>query len=143
MAETNLALVRRRDAAMALVAARKWSEARPLLRALVEIHGEKDLIGIFANVTKEAGRLDEAAKLYERYLAYAKDSGRSSLVADCFLQLGHLHKIRIDYPAAFKCFLNARNIEREDIEHDPEESEAEREILACLREIYPCFVFQG
>jgi tetratricopeptide (TPR) repeat protein len=135
-------VVRRRNAAMDLVHARKWDDARRDLRSLVMIDGEKDMIGVLANVTKEAGRLDEAEALYGCYLAYAKRSERPDLMADCQLQLGHLQKIKGRYSDALRHFLESRQIQRANGERDVDESAAEREIVACLREIYPCFIFQ-
>jgi tetratricopeptide (TPR) repeat protein len=132
---------RSRDAAMAFVAAGRWEEARGLLRSLVAIDGEKDLIGILANVTKETGRLDEAATLYAGYLRYAMSGGKAELVADCYRQLGHLHKIKGDYAAAADHFLHARKLERVNGADEQEDSGLDNEIFSCLREIYPCFAF--
>lgn len=132
---------RKREAAMRLVAARKWEDARGLLRSLVMIDGERDMIGILANVTKETGRLDDAEAHYGCYLNYARSCGKPELLQDGHLQLGHLHKIRDDHAAALRHYLSARKIERESGQGDPEDSELEREIVNCLREIYPCFVF--
>ncbi|MFT4115576.1 tetratricopeptide repeat protein [Bradyrhizobium sp.] len=136
-------VLRRREAAMACVAERKWEEARQLLRSLVALDGEKDLIGVLANVTKETGRLDEAEALYGGYLRYATNRSQLDLMADCHMQLGHLNKIKGDLGAALVNFLNARKARRASGDDDLETSEVQREILACLREIYPCFVFQG
>lgn len=133
----------RREAVLALVSSRKWEEARPLLRSLVAIDGEKDLIGILANVTKETGRLDEAEALYGCYLRYATAAAAPALVADCHMQFGHLHKIRGEYSKALSHLIEARDIERRADADDSDDSEVEREILVCLREIYPCFVFRG
>lgn len=144
MAQRNAGRVdvfRKKEAAMRLVAARKWQEARCLLRSLVMIEGERELIGILANVTKETGQLDEAEAHYECYLSYAKSSGKPELITDCHLQLGHLYKIKGEYTLALHHFLSARKIERASGQTDPEDSELEREIVACLREIYPCFLF--
>jgi tetratricopeptide (TPR) repeat protein len=138
----RIEVIRKRSQAMALVSAGKWDEARRLLRPLVALDGEDDLIGILANVTKEIGRLDEATTLYGSYLRYATTSGKQHLVADCHLQLGHLHKIRGELPIALTHFLAARKIERESEDADPAESGVGQEIIACLREIYPCFIFQ-
>lgn len=134
-------IFRKKEAAMRLVAARKWEDARGLLRSLVMIDGERDMIGILANVTKETGRLDDAEAHYDCYLNYAKSCGKPELLQDCHLQLGHLYKIRDDHAAALRHYLSARKVERENGLGDPEDSELEREIMSCLREIYPCFVF--
>lgn len=136
-------VVRRREAAMAYVSDRKWESARSLLQSLVMLDGEKELLGVLANVTKEVGRLDEASALYDRYLGYAADHDRLDLMADGHLQLGHLHKIKGDYSVALRHFLKARKIERAGGEINSDNSELEREIVMCLREIYPCFVFRG
>jgi tetratricopeptide (TPR) repeat protein len=136
-------VVRRREAAMGYVSDRKWENARSLLQSLVMLDGEKELLGILANVTKEVGRLDEASALYDRYLSYAAEHDRLDLMADGHLQLGHLHKITGEYSVALRHFLKARKIERANGEIDSDDSELEREIVMCLREIYPCFVFRG
>jgi tetratricopeptide (TPR) repeat protein len=135
-------ILRKREVAMAHVAERKWEEARRLLRSLVALDGEMELVGILANVTKETGRLDEAEALYGNYLRYAKSRGQPDLVADCHMQLGHLHKIKGDQSAALTHFIDARTSKRSHGDEDLEGSEVQREILSCLRETYPCFVFQ-
>lgn len=136
-------VVRRRETAMACVAAQNWEEARRLLRPLIALDGEKDLIGVLANVTKETGRLDEAEALYGGYLRYARNRDKPELVADCHMQLGHLHKIKGDLRAALTHFLDARKLRRAGGDDDPEGSDVQREILFCLRQTYPCFVFQN
>jgi tetratricopeptide (TPR) repeat protein len=135
--------IRKREAAFELVAARQWKTARLLLQSLITIDHEEDLIGILANVTKETGRLDEAEALYDCYLGYATKSGNQALIADCHIQLGHLHKINAHYSIGLTHWLRAREIQRADGSYELDGSEIEREIRFCLREIYPCFVFQG
>lgn len=135
-------VVRRREAAMACVDGEKWEDARRLLRPLIALDGEKDLIGVLANVTKETGRLDEAEALYGGYLRYARNRDKPELIADCHMQLGHLHKIKGDLHTALTHFLDARKTRRVAGDDELEGSDVQREILFCLRQTYPCFVFQ-
>ncbi|MFD9896900.1 tetratricopeptide repeat protein [Mesorhizobium sp. NPDC059025] len=126
-----------RQSALEMVTAGRWHEARDLLRELVG-SGETDLIAIFANVTKEAGDFSEALKLYEAYRSYAKAVEPNSLV-DVEIQVGHLYKAMHDFSAALRQYIRARTMEFELRDHVAPESICEREIRACMREIYTCF----
>ena len=131
-------LWRKRETAMALVEARRWTQARALLSELVEDDGEDELIGILANVTKEAGDLDAAAALYARYLAFAQ-AGAPNLLADVELQTGHLHKVRGDYRGALRHYIRARRQARLQPGHDPDDAVYDVQISSCVAEIYTCF----
>lgn len=127
-----------RNQAQRLVEDEMWPEARGLYRRLVDQEGQRDLIGILANVTKEAGDFEEAAQLYERYRLYAKEHA-PTLLPDVELQIGHLLKAMGDYRGALRHYIRARNI-LFDLNGELEaDSVPAREFIACMGEIYTCF----
>ncbi len=134
---SRLAVERKRQEVLDLVRAQRWRQAREGLRELVA-DGETDLIGIYANVTKEAGDFDEALKLYENYRDHAEASDPGSLI-DVEIQLGHLHKAMRDIRSALQHYIRAREIEFELKGYVGSDSVCEREIRACMAEIYTCF----
>lgn len=128
----------KRREAMKLVEEQEWTQARHLLRQLVTEDNERDLIAIYANVTKEDGDFDEARKLYGDYRAYAEAFDRNSL-EDVELQLGHLHKVTGDYSTALSHYILARNVRAERFGYIDHAAPIENEIQACIGEIYTCF----
>jgi len=129
---------RKRETAMRLVEAERWGRAQPLLAELVDEDGEDDLIGILANVTKEAGELEAASALYDRYRQFAQAQA-PELLPDVELQIGHLRKIRGDYQGALRHYIRAREQSRLQIGHLPDARKYNTEINACVSEIYTCF----
>lgn len=129
---------RKREAAMRLVEAGNWSRARTMLAELVDQDGEEDLIGVLANVTKEAGDFAAAAALYGRYHAYAAGQA-PELLPDVELQTGHLRKVMGDYRGALSHYIRARDHHLEQMGDLPENAPYDREISACIGEIYTCF----
>jgi len=128
---------KRRQAAK-LVDKGSWVEARQVLHELVIDDGERDLIGILANVTKECGAFDDARELYEQYRTYAQ-SLAPELRPDVELQVGHLYKAMGDLKTAMHHYALARNYDYERQGHLPEGATSNRELRACMNEIYTCF----
>lgn len=128
----------KRREAMKLVEEQEWAQARHLLRELVTEDNERDLIAVYANITKEDGDFDEAKKLYGEYREYSEAFDRNSL-EDVELQLGHLHKVAGDYSIALSHYILARNIRAERFGYIDHTAPIEKEIQACISEIYTCF----
>lgn len=135
---SRMGVWRKRETAMRLVEAERWGRAQPLLAELVDEDGEDELIGILANVTKEAGELEAAAALYERYRQYAQ-AHAPELLADVELQSGHLRKVRGDYRGALRHYIRAREQSRLRVGDLPDTRKYNAEINACVSEIYTCF----
>ncbi len=129
---------RKREEAMRLVEARSWQKARAMLNDLVFIDGEEDLMGILANVTKEAGAFEDAAIFYDQYRAYAQVHA-PQLMSDVELQIGHLCKVKGDYASALRHYIRARAHQRELSGYVVDDTLYDREILVCMAEIYTCF----
>jgi len=134
----NAAVTGKRSHAMELVAAARWHEALPLLEELVTHEGQRDLIGILANVTKETGALEAAAGHYDTYRNYALAEA-PELLPDVDLQIGHLHKISGDYRGALKHYARARQSHIEQTGYVPEGAPYNHEISACINAVYTCF----
>lgn len=128
----------KRARAMALVDARAWHQARFLLNELVTIDGEDDMIGIFANVTKETGDFAEAQRLYGLYEAYARAKA-PDLVADVELQLGHLHRVMRDETKALCHYIRARDCEAQRSGGFAESNPYDAIVHASIDNIYSCF----
>lgn len=128
----------RREQAMDQVAKRKWSEAERILTELVESDGQEDLVGVWANVTKETGDFARAAERYERYRMYAA-SKEPSLLPDVELQSGHLRKASGDYRSALRHFIGARRHHIRATDDFEGTSTYDNEIMSCVQEIYTCF----
>ena len=115
-----------------------WQPARQMLRDLLANGRNADLIGILANVTKECGEFEEAEKLYAQYRTYARDNA-PQLKSDAELQTAHLHRAAGDLSKALHHYILARHY---DLERDgflPEGAPSDREVRACIKEIYTCF----
>jgi tetratricopeptide (TPR) repeat protein len=128
----------KRRQAMQLVEEQNWPQARQLLRELVTGDNERDMIAVYANITKEDGDFDEARKLYGEYREYAEAFDRNSL-EDVELQLGHLHKLTGDYKTALAHYIQARNERALRFGYIDQTTTVEHEIQACISEIYTCF----
>lgn len=128
----------KRAKATALVESAAWHQARFLLNELVTIDGEEDLIGIFANVTKETGDFIEAERLYDLYEAFARTKA-PDLLPDVALQLGHLHRARCDEAKALQYYIRARNSEAERSEGFTENNPYDTIVYASIGTIYTCF----
>ncbi|EJN06074.1 tetratricopeptide repeat protein [Phyllobacterium sp. YR531] len=128
----------KRREAMKFVDAQDWSRARHLLRELVTEDNERDMIAVYANITKEDGDFDEAKKLYGEYREYAEAFDQNSL-EDVELQLGHLHKLAGDYKTALSHYILARNVKAQRSGYIDQTGAIENEIQACVSEIYTCF----
>lgn len=128
----------KRREAMRLVEEQDWSRARQLLRELVTEDNERDMIAVYANITKEDGDFDEAKKLYGEYRAYAEAFDQNSL-EDVELQLGHLHKLAGDYKTALSHYILARNVRAQRSGYIDQSGSIEKEIQTCISEIYTCF----
>ncbi|MEI4483108.1 MULTISPECIES: tetratricopeptide repeat protein [unclassified Phyllobacterium] len=124
--------------AMKYVEQQDWSRARQLLRELVTEDNERDMIAVYANITKEDGDFDEAKKLYGEYRAYAEAFDQNSL-EDVEVQLGHLHKLNGDYKTALSHYILARNVRAQRSGYIDQTGSIENEIQACISEIYTCF----
>jgi tetratricopeptide (TPR) repeat protein len=124
--------------AMKHVEQQDWSRARQLLRELVTEDNERDMIAVYANITKEDGDFDEAKKLYGEYRAYAEAFDQNSL-DDVEVQLGHLHKLTGDYKTALSHYIQARNVRAQRSGYIDQTNSIENEIQACISEIYTCF----
>lgn len=128
----------KRRLAMQHVEEREWADARKLLHELVVTEGERDLISVYANVTKEDGDFDQARLLYDDYRAYADDCDPDS-VEDVELQLGHLHKLAGDYGKALTHYIQSRQARAARLGYIDQSAQIDREIQACLSEVYTCF----
>jgi len=135
---SRFGIERKRRKALDLVQSGQWQQARDLLRDLVAVDGEIDLIAVYANVTKEAGDFEEALQLYEVYRDYAQANNPKAL-SDVEIQLGHLHKVKRDLSLALQHYIRARDAEFRLYGHIAANSIPEREIRACMGEIYTCF----
>ena len=123
---------------MAFVEARAWHQARFLLNELVTIDGEEDLVGVFANVTKETGDFAEAERIYRRYAVYAKTSA-PEWMADVELQLGHLRRAMGDEAKALQHYIAARDVHAEESGEVGAEGPYDSIVHARVDEIYTCF----
>ncbi|MFB9948286.1 tetratricopeptide repeat protein [Rhizobium puerariae] len=135
---SRIKVERKREEALDLVRTGRWQVARELLRELVTVDGEIDLIAIYANVTKETGAFEEALQLYDDYRSYAQANDQKSLI-DVEIQIGHLYKAMGDFRSALQHYIRARDVEFELYGHIAPDSACEREIRACMAEIYTCF----
>lgn len=135
---SRFGIERKRQKALELVQSGQWQQARDILRNLVAVDGEIDLIAVYANVTKEAGDFEEALQLYEVYRDYAQANDPKSL-GDVEIQLGHLYKVKRDLSSALQHYIRARDAEFRLYGHIAANSIPEREIQACMGEIYTCF----
>lgn len=135
---SRLDIERKREEALDFVRAGRWQQARELLRELVTIDGEIDLIAVYANVTKETGDFEEALRLYDDYRAYARENDPKSLI-DVEIQIGHLHKAMHDFRTALQHYVRARDVEFNLYDHIASNSVCEHEIRSCMAEIYTCF----
>jgi tetratricopeptide (TPR) repeat protein len=132
----------KRRRAEELITKRNWHAARALLRELVVDDGEEDLIGVLANVTKECGVFAEALELYRRYRTFAESRSRE-LLSDVELQVGHLFQAMGDLRRALHHYRLSRQHEFETHGHILATAPSDRELRACIREIYPCFWVGG
>jgi tetratricopeptide (TPR) repeat protein len=131
----------KRAPAMRLVRTRRWPEAKAALNELIEREGYSDLIGVLANVCKEAGDFAEAEQNYRRYRTYAAERDPSLLV-DVEVQSGHFAKVQGDYWKAVIHFAAAqRALESDALRHrdDALLSELLSEIAFCKQQV--CSVF--
>ncbi|MBP1843469.1 tetratricopeptide (TPR) repeat protein [Rhizobium petrolearium] len=135
---SRLQVERKREEALELVRARCWQPARELLRELVTVDGETDLIAIYANVTKETGAFEQALGLYGDYRSYAQANDPKALI-DVEIQIGHLHKAMGDFRSALQHYIRARDTEFELYDHVAPDSVSGHEIRSCMAEIYTCF----
>ena len=135
---SRVGIERRRQKALDLVQSGQWEQARKLLRPLVAVDGEVDLIAIYANVTKEAGDFEEALQLYESYREYA-EANQPAALGDVEIQLGHLYKAKRDIGSALQHYIRARDLEFHLYGQVTPNSICEREIRVCMGEIYTCF----
>lgn len=106
----DLPSYQKRMAALDLVDAQRFSEARLLLQNLVEHEGRNELTGILANVCKELGDFKDAERFYARYEATAVDADTRF---DAALQQGHFAKVRQDFTVAIKYFSEAKRLHPE------------------------------
>jgi tetratricopeptide (TPR) repeat protein len=121
-------------AALRLTDNRDWLEAHRALSYLVERRQHEDLVGILANVSKEAGLFDQAERYYSRYRAFA--AGKTAdIVFDAELQSGHFEKIRGNIASALGHYIRARKVLPD--AHRPSYSSEDllREINHCLGEL--------
>jgi tetratricopeptide (TPR) repeat protein len=126
-----------RRTALELAAGRYWQKAKAALVALVDESGQEDLVGVLANVCKEAGDFGSAERFYERYRLYAATRDLSRQY-DAALQSGHFYKVFGDYGRALSYFIEARRFS-----HSEFLLTAGHEVLAeirlCRRELFPVF----
>lgn len=127
----------RRHEIEALVANKQWSDAFTILKFLVDDDRQEQLVGIAANVAKEAGLFDDAERLYARYRARARSESPDQLV-DAHLQSGHFAKAKGDLAGALSFYIAAKHAVRAQSSTVPID-EIEQEIRTTRLSLYPVF----